>query len=100
MHTRRTLLLTSSTWLLLRHVPAIAADRLSPSDPDAFAAGFVLDISKVDTKRFPPNPARRPCRDCRSFKGSPSDGWWAMCGVYDKEVPAQGWCSAFRSRTA
>jgi hypothetical protein len=98
MRDRRTLLCAGSAWLLLRYVPA-SAEKLSVSDPDAFEAGFVLDGSKVDTQRFPPNSAGHSCQECRSFKGSAHDDW-SMCGVYGKEVPAKGWCSAFRSRAS
>lgn len=65
------------------------------SDPSAIALGYVSDVKKVDTNRFPQYALGQNCSVCTLFQGSTKDTNAPCLAFGGKAVSAKGWCSAW-----
>jgi len=65
------------------------------SDPSAIALGYVSDVKKIDTNKFPQFAPGQNCSACTLFQGTAKDTN-APCPAFGgKAVSAKGWCSAW-----
>jgi hypothetical protein len=71
------------------------APKLSESDPQATALGYVDDTSRADQKKFPKHANSQQCSGCQLYQGQATDPT-APCTIFaGKQVAAKGWCSAW-----
>jgi hypothetical protein len=71
------------------------AAKLSESDPQAVALGYVDDTTRADQKKFPKHAASQQCSGCQLYQGKATDAM-APCPIFaGKQVAAKGWCSAW-----
>jgi hypothetical protein len=71
------------------------AAKLSESDPQAVALGYVDDTSRADQKKFPKHAASQQCSGCQLFQGQATDATGPCTIFAGKQVAAKGWCSAW-----
>lgn len=81
-------------------VPALAAEKLSPSDPTAAALHYTEDASKVDAAKVPTFKAGSHCANCVLYQAASAKGGFAPCGAFAGKLVAHGgWCSAWTAKT-
>lgn len=68
---------------------------VSDSDPSAIALGYVSDVKKVDSKKFPQYTLGQNCATCTLFQGTEKDTNAPCLAFGGKAVSAKGWCSAW-----
>ncbi len=70
---------------------AVAADKLSESDPQASALGYKMDATKATARK----DATATCGNCNFYSGKAGDAD-GPCAIFGgKLVSAKGWCSAW-----
>ena len=85
--------------LAVTNSSAVAAERLTESDPVAKGLGYVHDATKADTEKFPKGKGAagktQLCSNCQFFQGK-ANAEWAPCLLFQlKEVNAAGWCNGW-----
>jgi hypothetical protein len=65
------------------------------SDPSAIALGYVSDVKKVDTNKFPQYALGQNCAVCTLFQGTAKDTDAPCLAFGGKAVSSKGWCSAW-----
>jgi hypothetical protein len=65
------------------------------SDPSAIALGYVSDVKKIDTNKFPQYALGQNCAACTLFQGTAKDADAPCLAFGGKAVSAKGWCSAW-----
>jgi hypothetical protein len=65
------------------------------SDPSAIALGYVSDVKKIDTNKFPQYALGQNCAVCTLFQGTAKDADAPCLAFGGKAVSAKGWCSAW-----
>jgi hypothetical protein len=101
--TKRTLMLRviSGAGLLALGNPqfAVAADKLSPTDPYAKAMGFKLDTAEVDQAKYPRHTTEQACHNCQLWNGGTAE--IGNCSFFnDALTPKNGWCKNFKAKKA
>jgi hypothetical protein len=67
-------------------------------DAQAAALGYVADVKRVDTKKYPRFAAGQNCGNCALYQGKSTDKA-AGCPLFaGKQVAATGWCSAWAKK--
>lgn len=80
-------------------VPALAADKLSPSDPTAQALHYTEDASKIDAAKMPTHKAGSDCANCALYQAAAAKNGYAPCGAFAGKLVAQaGWCMAWNAK--
>ena len=77
----------------LAHKPA--QNLVVDSDPSAIALGYVSDINKIDTNKFPQYASGQNCSTCTLFQGTAKDTSAPCLAFGGKAGSAKGWCSAW-----
>jgi hypothetical protein len=81
-----------------RVVDAADAPKVSETEPQAVALGYVLDASKADKVKFPKYAPGQKCAICQFYQAAPTAPW-APCTIFGgKQVAANAWCSAYVKR--
>jgi len=65
------------------------------SDPSAIALGYVGDVKKIDTNKFPQYALGQNCSVCTLFQGTVKDASAPCLAFGGMAVSAKGWCSAW-----
>jgi len=65
------------------------------TDPSASALGYVSDVKKIDTKKFPQYASGQNCSACTLFQGTAVDANAPCLAFGGMAVSAKGWCSAW-----
>jgi hypothetical protein len=74
------------------------AQKISESDPQAKALGYVDDSARADKSKFPKHTTAQRCDNCQLFQGKAGDPQ-APCAVFGgKLVAGPGWCSAYTKK--
>ena len=76
---------------------------VAESEPLAQAMGYVEDVSRVDTSKFPKRAgeagANQFCYNCALYAGEP-DAEYAPCSIFqNRPVAGMGWCNAWGARS-
>jgi hypothetical protein len=72
-----------------------AAATLDVKDPAAVAVGYIVDASKVDTKKYSNYAAGSNCANCLLLQGAPGAAYRPCQFFQGKLVAAAGWCAAW-----
>lgn len=72
-----------------------AQAKLSETDPQAAALGYVADTSKVDARKYPKHDNTQVCSGCALWQAKPTDAQGGCALFAGKQVSARGWCSAW-----
>lgn len=72
-----------------------AANLVLDTDPSAIALGYVSDVKKIDTTKFPQYAAGQNCAACTLFQGTAKETNAPCLAFGGKAVSAKGWCSAW-----
>lgn len=72
-----------------------ALNLVQDSDPSAIALGYVSDVQKIDTKKFPQYAAGQHCASCTLFQGTAKDANAPCLAFGGNAVSSKGWCSAW-----
>lgn len=77
----------------------LAQDKVSESEPLAQAMGYVEDVSRVDTAKFPKRAgdagAVQFCDNCALYAGEAGSDF-APCSIFQNRLVAgKGWCNAW-----
>lgn len=81
-------------------LPALAAEKLSPSDPTAAALHYTEDASKIDAAKTPGYKAGSHCASCALYQAAAAKGGYAPCGAFAGKLVAQGgWCAAWNAKS-
>lgn len=68
---------------------------LDEKDAQAAALGYVADVKRVDSKKFPRYAAGQLCSNCSLYQGKATDKA-AACPLFaGKLVAGPGWCNAW-----
>lgn len=74
---------------------AQAQQKVSPSDPQAAALGYVDDTTKADQKKFPKHTNDQKCAGCQFYTAA-ANSKEGPCAVFGgKLVAANGWCNSW-----
>ena len=65
------------------------------TDPSAIALGYVNDVKKINTNKFPQYALGQNCAACTLFQGTEKDASAPCLAFGGKAVSAKGWCSAW-----
>lgn len=83
----------------LLSLPALAAEKLSPSDPTATALHYTEDAAKTDAAKMPGFKAGSHCANCALYQAAAAKGGYAPCGAFaGKLVAHAGWCAAWNAK--
>jgi len=69
--------------------------KVDENDPVAKGIGYKHDASKVDAAKYPAYAKGKVCSNCQLYQGKAADAWGACPIVGNKQVNANGWCSAW-----
>lgn len=83
--------------LALSRIAVADAQKLSESDANAKALGYVELASKVDKTRNPNYSAGQECSNCSLYQGKAGDDLGGCTLFGTKLVAAHGWCSSYSS---
>jgi len=76
--------------------PAMAEDKLSPSDATATALKYTEDAATVKAADAPSFKAGQACANCVLYAAAQEKGGYAPCGAFGgKLVAGKGWCAAY-----
>lgn len=77
---------------------APSGQKLSPSDPQAKALGYVDDATHVDKTKYPQYGPGQMCSGCQFYQGTASSTQ-GPCQIFqNKLVSAKGWCSSWTKK--
>ncbi|HEY9546831.1 MAG TPA: high-potential iron-sulfur protein [Solimonas sp.] len=80
-------------------MPALAAEKLSPSDPTAKALHYTEDASKIDAAKTPTFKAGSHCANCMLYQAAAAKDGFAPCGAFGGKLVAHGgWCAAWNAK--
>jgi hypothetical protein len=65
------------------------------SDPSAIALGYVSDVKKIDTNKYPQYALGQNCAAFTLFQGTAKDADAPCLAFGGKAVSSKGWCSAW-----
>lgn len=65
------------------------------SDSSAIALGYVSDVKKIDTNKYPQYALGQNCAACTLFQGTAKDADAPCLAFGAKAVSSKGWCSAW-----
>jgi hypothetical protein len=88
--------LASAAAILPRIAHAQGLPALTETDPMGMALGFKLDTAKVDQAKYPKHTNDQSCANCLHF--AQAGAATARCDLFNKMVPAHGWCSGYSKR--
>ncbi len=78
---------------------AVAAEKLSPTDPYPKAMGFKLDTKEVDQVKYPRHTNEQGCHACQLWNGGTAD--FGNCSFFNDAItPRTGWCKNFKVKKA
>ena len=69
--------------------------KVDENDPTAKGIGYKHDASKVDAAKYPSYAKGKVCSNCMLYQGKAGDAWGACPIVGNKQVNANGWCTAW-----
>ncbi len=95
---RRVFLISASVGGLAAVGPAQAQSLVDEKDSNAIALGYVAEIKRVDTKKYPKFAATQNCSNCALYQGKAADKAGACPLFAGKQVAAAGWCSAWAKK--
>ena len=72
-----------------------ASNVVLDTEPAAVALGYVSDIKKIDSKKFPQYAVGQNCATCTLFQGGAKDVNAPCLAFGGNSVAAKGWCSAW-----
>lgn len=98
--------MNSRRHFIITLVPAVAAlgvaanavaqpAKVDENDPTAKGIGYKHDASKVDAAKYPAYAKGKVCSNCALYQGKAGDAWGACPIVGNKQVNANGWCTAW-----
>ena len=98
--------MNSRRHFIITLVPAVAAlgvaasavaqpAKVDENDPVAKGIGYKHDASKVDAAKYPTYAKGKVCSNCAHYQGKAGDAWGACPIVGNKQVNANGWCTAW-----
>ena len=97
MNKRRHFMIATASSLLsgvaIAQKPAVK--QVQESDPSAIALGYVSDVKKIDSKKFPQYAAGQDCATCTLFQGTAKDANAPCLAFGGNAVSSKGWCSAW-----
>jgi hypothetical protein len=97
LNKRRNFMIATASSLLsgvtLAQKPAV--NQVQDTDPSAIALGYVSDVKKIDTKKFPQYAAGQNCATCTLFQGTAKDANAPCLAFGGNAVSSKGWCSAW-----
>lgn len=76
-------------------VLAAAAPHAEETEEAAKKVGYHHDATKVDAKKYPTWAKDRKCSGCMLFQGKAGDAWGVCPMIANKQVNANGWCTAW-----
>ena len=92
---------TGGGMLALSAIPIhlLADDKVAEDEPLALAMGYKLEVSAVDTVKFPKRAgdvgATQFCYNCALYAGE-ADAEFAPCSIFQNRLVAgKGWCNAW-----
>ena len=99
-NTRRTFLMTlaAGSAALTTAQQAMAQAKLSETDPQAVALGYVENATKADTKKYPKYAAGQTCSNCALYQAKATDPMGGCPLFGTKQVAGKGWCSAWAKK--
>src|SRR3546814_12302536 len=71
-------------------MPALAAEKLSPSDPTAKALHYTEDASTIDAAKTPTFKAGSHCANCMLYQAAAAKDGFAPCGSFGAPLAAPG----------
>jgi hypothetical protein len=74
---------------------AAATEKLSVTDPEALALGYVEDAARVDVKKFPAYVRGSNCENCLQLEGQAGNAYRPCVKFPGKLVSVGGWCTAW-----
>ena len=87
-----------ATGTALASARVFALEAVKETDPQALALGYVIDATKVDTKKYPKYAAGQNCASCALYQGKAGEAA-GNCPLFaGKQVVAKGWCSAWAKK--
>jgi len=87
-----------ATGTALASARVFALEAVKETDPQAIALGYVIDATKVDTKKYPKYAAGQNCASCALYQGKAGEAA-GNCPLFaGKQVVAKGWCSAWAKK--
>ena len=89
--------LTAAVAILPRLGHAQGLPALTETDPMALALGFKLNTADVNQAKYPKHSKDQSCANCLHFM-QPGAAT-ARCDLFNKVVPAGGWCGGYSKRT-
>jgi hypothetical protein len=93
----KNLSLVAGLWTGLTWRPGFGAEapRLDVKDPAAMALGYVENVARVDTKKYPEFVPGSSCENCLQLQGTPGNNY-RPCAVFPgKLVSVSGWCKSW-----
>ena len=98
--------MNSRRHFIITLVPAVAAlgvaaravaqpAKVDENDPVAKGIGYKHDASKIDAAKYPTYAKGKVCSTCALYQGKAGDAWGACPIVANKQVNANGWCTAW-----
>ena len=95
MTNRRQFVIMLSATSLVATARVSAQPKLDEKDPQAAALGYVVESTKVDSKKYPKYAKDQKCNNCQLYAGKVTDAA-AGCPIFaGKQVAGGGWCSAW-----
>ncbi len=84
---------------LISRSAAAAGARVSPTEPQAKALGYVEDASKVDPKANPNFKPGQNCANCLQAPAAKPGMTEVPCNIFaGRPVAAKGWCKVYVKR--
>jgi len=84
-----------SVGLACRPTFGAEAPRLDVKDPAATALGYVENVNRLDTKKYPEFVPGSSCENCLQLQGVAGNNY-RPCGLFPgKLVSVSGWCKSW-----
>lgn len=73
------------------------AQKLAEDDPTAVALGYKEQSTEVESDKYPNHQDTQLCSGCSLYTGG-ADAWGGCAIFPEKQVAADGWCTAYAEK--